>query len=58
MSMAASAEKEPEEARPVADLMPAVYDELRRLAGALTHQLRPGQTLQTTAPGWLRRSDS
>ena len=29
--------------------MPAVYDELRRLAGALTQQLRPGQTLQATA---------
>ena len=32
-----------------ADLLPLVYDELRRLAAALTHQLRPGQTLQATA---------
>src|SRR5215472_1477198 len=47
--MAASAEPEPEEARPAADLLPAVYDELRRLAAALTQQLRPGQTLQATA---------
>ena len=47
--MAASAEPEPEEARPAADLLPAVYDELRRLAAALTKQLRPGQTLQATA---------
>jgi hypothetical protein len=42
----------------VADLLPAVYDELRRLAGALTHQLRPGQTFQATALSWLRKSDS
>ena len=41
--------QEPGEARPAADLLPAVYDELRRLAGALTQQLRPGQTLQATA---------
>jgi len=47
--MAASEEKEPEKAQPAADLLPAVYDELRRLAGALTQQLRPGQTLQATA---------
>jgi len=47
--MAASAEPEPEEARPAADLLPAVYDELRRLAAALTQRLRPGQTLQATA---------
>jgi RNA polymerase sigma factor (TIGR02999 family) len=32
-----------------ADLLPAVYAELRRLAAALTGQLRPGQTLQPTA---------
>jgi RNA polymerase sigma factor (TIGR02999 family) len=32
-----------------ADLMPAVYAELRRLAESLTRQLRPGQTLQATA---------
>ena len=62
-------EKELEEARPAADLLPAVYDELRRLAAALTQQLRPGQTLQATAlvheaylrlvgdedPGWQGR---
>src|SRR6516164_4051888 len=67
--MAASEEKEPEKAQPAADLLPAVYDELRRLAGALTQQLRPGQTLQATAlvheaylrlvgdhdPGWQGR---
>ena len=67
--MASNEEQEPHEARPAADLMPAVYDELRRLAQALTHQLRPGQTLQATAlvheaylrlvgdhdPGWQGR---
>jgi RNA polymerase sigma factor (TIGR02999 family) len=42
-------EQEPEAARPADDLLPEVYDELRRLAGALTQQLRPGQTLQATA---------
>jgi RNA polymerase sigma factor (TIGR02999 family) len=47
--MATSEEREPQEAQPAADLLPAVYDELRRLAAALTHQLRPGQTLQATA---------
>jgi len=52
MSMAASEEKEPEEAQP------AVYDELHRLAGTLKHQLRPGQMLQVAALGWLRRRDS
>src|SRR4051812_42541957 len=31
------------------DVAPAVYDELRRLAGALMRQERPGQTLQATA---------
>src|SRR5690349_5615760 len=59
----------PEAARPAADLLPAVYDELRRLAAALTQRLRPGQTLQATAlvheaylrlvgdqdPGWQGR---
>jgi hypothetical protein len=54
MSMAVSEEKEPEAARPAADLLPPVCDELRRLAGALTQQLRPGQTLQATALGWRR----
>src|SRR5262245_49907545 len=40
---------EREESRPAADLLPGVYDELRRLAAAMTRQLRPGQTLQATA---------
>jgi RNA polymerase sigma factor (TIGR02999 family) len=31
------------------ELWPEVYGELRRLAAALTRQLRPGQTLQPTA---------
>ena len=67
--MATPEEKEPQEAQPAADLLPAVYEELRRLAAALTHQLRPGQTLQATAlvheaylrlvgdqdPGWQGR---
>ena len=39
----------PEEIRPAAELLPALYAELRRLAGVLTAQLRPGQTLQPTA---------
>src|SRR6516164_3561266 len=47
--MATPEHKEPEAARPAADLLPAVYDDLRRLAAALTQQLRPGQTLQATA---------
>src|SRR6516225_6668132 len=47
--MATRDQQEPEAARAAADLLPAVYDELRRLAAALTHQLRPGQTLQATA---------
>ena len=67
--MATPEEQEPEAAQPAADLLPAVYDELRRLADALTRQLRPGQTLQATAlvheaylrlvgdqdPGWQGR---
>jgi RNA polymerase sigma factor (TIGR02999 family) len=67
--MASSEDRGPEETRPAADLLPAVYDELRRLAQALTGQLRPGQTLQATAlvheaylrlvgdkdPGWQGR---
>lgn len=32
-----------------AELLPHVYAELRRLAGALSGRLRPGQTLQPTA---------
>ena len=47
--MAMSEEHEPESTRPADDLVPEVYDELRRLAAALTQQLRPGQTLQATA---------
>ena len=40
----------PEDAsQAAADLIPAVYNELRRLAESLTRQLRPGQTLQATA---------
>ena len=34
---------------PAAELLPAVYAELRRLAAALTTRLPPGQTLQPTA---------
>lgn len=34
---------------PAADLLPAVYDELRRLASILSRKLLPGQTLQPTA---------
>jgi RNA polymerase sigma factor (TIGR02999 family) len=62
-------EKAPEQPRAAAELLPNVYDELRRLAAALTQQLRPGQTLQATAlvheaylrllgdkdPGWQGR---
>jgi RNA polymerase sigma factor (TIGR02999 family) len=39
----------PIERQPAADLLPAVYAELRRLAAALSGRLRPGQTLQPTA---------
>jgi RNA polymerase sigma factor (TIGR02999 family) len=67
--MASSNEKRPEEAQRAADLLPAVYDELRQLAAALTQRLNPGQTLQATAlvheaylrlvgqndPGWQGR---
>lgn len=35
--------------QPAAELMPAVYAELRRLAAALSGRLPPGQTLQPTA---------
>ena len=59
----------PEEAQPAADLLPALYPELRRLAAALTAQRAPGQTLTPTAlvheaylrlvrnqdPGWQGR---
>jgi RNA polymerase sigma factor (TIGR02999 family) len=55
--------------QPAAELLPAVYAELRRLAAALSGRLPPGQTLQPTAlvheaylrlvgnqdPGWSGR---
>jgi RNA polymerase sigma factor (TIGR02999 family) len=40
---------DPSERQPAAELLPHVYTELRRLAGALSGRLRPGQTLQPTA---------
>ena len=43
------------------DLVPAIYDELRRLASAKMAHERPGQTLQATAlvhEAWLRLSGS
>ena len=39
----------PEEAQPAAELLPALYAELRRLAAALSAQRGPGQTLTPTA---------
>ena len=67
--MSSEQEGSPEEVRPAAELLPAVYAELRQLAAALSTQLRPGQTLQPTAlvheaylrlvrnadPGWQGR---
>jgi RNA polymerase sigma factor (TIGR02999 family) len=64
-----SDEKPPDDLHPAAELLPEMYDELRRVAAALTQQLRPGQTLQATAlvheaylrvagdgdPGWQGR---
>ena len=47
--MATREQQEPEAARPAADLLPAVYDELRRLAAQRLAQETPGQTLQATA---------
>ena len=48
--MANPRDDRPEDAsQAAADLVPAVYAELRRLAESLTRQLRPGQTLQATA---------
>ncbi len=35
--------------KPVGELMPLVYDELRRLAAGYLRRERPGQTLQATA---------
>ena len=37
------------ETQPAAELLSQLYTELRRLAGVLTQQLPPGQTLQPTA---------
>jgi RNA polymerase sigma-70 factor (ECF subfamily) len=34
---------------PISDLMPLVYDELRRIAASYVRNERPGQTLQATA---------
>jgi RNA polymerase sigma factor (TIGR02999 family) len=48
--MANPRDDRPEDAsQAAADLMPAVYTELRRLAESLTRRLPPGQTLQATA---------
>jgi RNA polymerase sigma factor (TIGR02999 family) len=44
-----SLEEMPLEKQPAADLMPALYAELRKLAAVLCGRLRPGQTLQPTA---------
>src|SRR5262245_16122162 len=44
-----SADRFTAEAQAAAELLPAVYAELRRLAAVLTGQLPPGQTLQPTA---------
>lgn len=43
------------------DLVPVVYDELRRLAGAYMRRERPGQTLQATAlvhEAYMRLADA
>lgn len=45
------------ERKPAADLLPLVYDELRRLAARKLASERPGQTLQATAlvhEAWVR----
>jgi RNA polymerase sigma factor (TIGR02999 family) len=42
-------DKTPEPIQAAADLFPAIYADLRRLAAALTVRLPPGQTLQPTA---------
>lgn len=39
----------PAPAGPAADLLPVVYEELRRLAGQMMARRTPGQTLQATA---------
>jgi RNA polymerase sigma factor (TIGR02999 family) len=46
-----------QEAKSAADLLPLVYDELRRLARSRLARLHPGQTLQATAlvhEAWIR----
>ncbi len=43
------AEEPGEEKEPAAELLPVLYEELRRLAASLTTRLPPGQTLQPTA---------
>ena len=43
------ADEQAEEKQAAADLLPVLYDELRRLAASLTTGLPPGQTLQPTA---------
>jgi RNA polymerase sigma factor (TIGR02999 family) len=42
-------EERPAEKQQAAELLPVLYNELRRLAGELTSRLPPGQTLQPTA---------
>ena len=42
-------DKPPIEKLPAAELLPILYDELRRLAASLTAGLPPGRTLQPTA---------
>ena len=42
-------EEPAEEKQPAAELLPVLYEELRRLAASLTTGLPPGQTLQPTA---------
>ena len=44
-----SKEQPAEPIQPAADILPAVYADLHRLAAALTRRLPPGQTLQPTA---------
>jgi RNA polymerase sigma factor (TIGR02999 family) len=49
------------ESRAAEELLPLVYDELRRLAACRLAQEKPGQTLQATAlvhEAWLRLADS
>ncbi len=49
------------EAHTSAELLPLVYDELRRLAAHKLSQERPGQTLQATSlvhEAWLRIAGS